>query len=332
MGKKRIIKWIFLSIILVLLAVGITKYVGYHKFIKSFAAGMPPGKFSLHGPRLVVVKNNNIYVNDPYYNYRIQKFSLDGKLLRIIGGYENEDFKSLAISLFTIDHSGNIYIAADSKDKIIKKFDRNGNFLYTLKNESQEEINVTGMAVDSNDNLYIMDGKSRKMWIVKKGEDYINEFAKNEKFPKQVIAYSKQLAIDSKDNLLLTDNIILTDYHNSRIQKRDSQGRLLLTFGSLGENEGQFIYTSAIAIDNDNNIYVADRGNNRIQRFNSKGEFIEIIKMKLDRPSDIAVDSAGNLYVIDIERIDKKMGDITQLRKFDKQGNFLLKFGESSKK
>jgi len=38
-------------------------------------------------------------------------------------------------------------------------------------------------------------------------------------------------------------------------------------WGSYGTGPGQFIYPEAIAVDASGNVYVADQGNNRIQKF-----------------------------------------------------------------
>ena len=45
-------------------------------------------------------------------------------------------------------------------------------------------------------------------------------------------------------------------------------------FGSAGIGAGEFDVPAGIAVDSSSNIYVVDGANNRIQKFNSKGDFL----------------------------------------------------------
>src|SRR5918996_2670875 len=46
-------------------------------------------------------------------------------------------------------------------------------------------------------------------------------------------------------------------------------------FASYGEGDGQFVWPTAIALDPQGNVYVADEWLNRISVFNRDGEFIK---------------------------------------------------------
>jgi hypothetical protein len=48
----------------------------------------------------------------------------------------------------------------------------------------------------------------------------------------------------------------------------------LLQWGSVGSGNGQFGYPRGVAIDPSGNVYVADTGNDRIQKFNSSGMYL----------------------------------------------------------
>lgn len=86
--------------------------------------------------------------------------------------------------------------------------------------------------------------------------------------------------------------------------------------GSSGPNSTQLNNPKGILLDQDQNLYVADSKNNRIQRFclySSKGITIAgegAHGTQLNSPSDIAFDAAYNLYVVDtnnsrIERFER---------------------------
>ncbi|HYM25529.1 MAG TPA: peptidyl-alpha-hydroxyglycine alpha-amidating lyase family protein [Vicinamibacterales bacterium] len=94
------------------------------------------------------------------------------------------------------------------------------------------------------------------------------------------------VAWDSDDNIYVSDG-----YTNSRVAKFDKKGNWIKSWGSRGsggphadENPGQFNTPHNIGIDRQNNIYVADRGNRRIQVFDTDGKFLRM--MHISAPYD----------------------------------------------
>jgi NHL repeat len=104
--------------------------------------------------------------------------------------------------------------------------------------------------------------------------------------PVHVDGYFRQptdVAWDGDDNIYISDG-----YTNSRIAKYDKRGNWLKSWGSRGsggvhadENPGQFNTPHNIAVDRQNNVYVADRGNRRIQVFDSDGTFLRMIHLNV---------------------------------------------------
>src|SRR6266581_3288038 len=56
--------------------------------------------------------------------------------------------------------------------------------------------------------------------------------------------------------------------------KVDKDGNWVKSWGEPGDQPGQFNVPHSIAVDAQNNIYVADRGNRRIQVFDTNGKFL----------------------------------------------------------
>jgi sugar lactone lactonase YvrE len=89
------------------------------------------------------------------------------------------------------------------------------------------------------------------------------------------------------------------------------------TFGSSGSGAGQLQNPTGMASDQrSGNVYVADSGNNRIEKFGPTGNFIATLgDGQLSSPNSVATSSTGKVYV----------GDSGNQRvvKFDADGHFL---------
>jgi hypothetical protein len=73
-------------------------------------------------------------------------------------------------------------------------------------------------------------------------------------------------------------NVYVFDQGAGKVLVFDANGAAVRNFGSPGTADGQFSTSSgymvhAIAVDGDKNVYVADYGNHRIQKFNASGVF-----------------------------------------------------------
>jgi 6-bladed beta-propeller len=87
------------------------------------------------------------------------------------------------------------------------------------------------------------------------------------------------MAWDSNDNLYISDG-----YINSRVAKYDRDGNWIGSWGEPGSAPGQFNTLHSIAIDSQNRIYVADRGNVRIQVLDTSGKLLNTIKIDMPPP------------------------------------------------
>jgi hypothetical protein len=84
------------------------------------------------------------------------------------------------------------------------------------------------------------------------------------------------VAWDSKGNIYITDG-----YINSRVAKLDKNGNWVKSWGEFGKGQGQFSTPHSIAIDRNDNIYVGDRGNQRVQVFDTDGKFLRMFAVEV---------------------------------------------------
>lgn len=87
------------------------------------------------------------------------------------------------------------------------------------------------------------------------------------------------MAWDAAGNTYISDG-----YINSRVAKIDKYGNWLKSWGEPGDGPGQFNTPHSIAVDAQGRVYVADRGNRRIQVFDSEGKFLH--QITIDVPVD----------------------------------------------
>ncbi len=122
----------------------------------------------------------------------------------------------------------------------------------------------------------------------------------------------------------------VTDTGNDRIQKFDGNGKFLMQFGRSGGtrapyNEGEFKTPSAITVDSEGNIWVADTGCHRIQKFDPDGDFILEFgsegwgQEKFYWPEGIIAEAMGTILVVDTNN--------HVIKRYDDEGEFLLGFG-----
>ena len=85
----------------------------------------------------------------------------------------------------------------------------------------------------------------------------------------------------------------------SRISVFTKDGKYLRSFGRFGSGPGEFRLVHDLAMDGQGRLFVADRGNMRIQILDQDGRFIEEWK-QFSRPSGVSIRD-GMIYVADSE-------------------------------
>ena len=181
---------------------------------------------------------------------QLLEFDNKGKFVREIG--KNLYAWSFAHTV-KVDPNDNIWVTDKGSDMVIK-FDPDGrvNMVFGRKQEASDE--ETGPVKHPKPPLPPDDGRFRQVTDV---------------------------AWDRAGDAFISDG-----YTNSRVAKFDKHGNWITTWGSKGsggahadENPGQFNTPHNIGVDRQNNIYVADRGNRRIQVFNTDGKFLRFIRL-----------------------------------------------------
>ena len=116
-------------------------------------------------------------------------------------------------------------------------------------------------------------------------------------------------------------------YDNSRVVKFSATGEFLFDWGKKGSGPGEFNLVHAVALGAQGRVYIADRGNARIQVFTSEGKFLAEWKSEaLGRPWALATGADGFLYVVDGGDLKLTPPDRAHILKVDPTGKVLAQW------
>jgi streptogramin lyase len=286
-------------------------------FLLSFGGeGTTNGKFETVGG-IVADSGNNIYISDTNNN-RVQKFDANGNYLMQWGSMGSADGKFHQPTTITCDSTDNIYVF-DSLNYRVEKFDSNGTFLTKWGSSGTGDGkfgSASGMAVDSSNNIYVLDSSNHRVQEFTSTGDFLAKWGS--------FLYPASIVIDSSNYVYVSD---LDD----SIQKFNTSGVLQTKWGTSGNNGADgtfrflFLYSAGLARDSANRIYTSDYLGNRVQVFDTSGNFLWQVGSEgtgngqMNAAVGMTVDSQGNIYVVE--------GYGHRVQKFDASGNFLAKWG-----
>jgi hypothetical protein len=181
---------------------------------------------------------------------QLLEFDADGKFLREIG--HNLYAWSFAHAV-KVDKQDNIWVTDKGSDMVIK-FNPEGRVVMVFGRKQEASDEGTGPLKHVKPPLPAVDGMFRQVTDV---------------------------AWDTAGNAFISDG-----YINSRIAKVDKDGNWLKSWGDPGDQPGQFNVPHSIAVDAVGNVYVADRGNRRIQVFDGDGKFLRQMTIGVPAPPD----------------------------------------------
>src|SRR5688500_12090409 len=92
---------------------------------------------------------------------------------------------------------------------------------------------------------------------------------------------------------LANGDILVAEGHNNttmshRIARFSSDGKYLSSFGKRGTGDGEFLQPHGLALDSQGRLFVADRGNNRVQVVTTDGKFVASWP-QFSRPSGVFI-------------------------------------------
>ncbi|KZE78593.1 hypothetical protein AV654_02245 [Paenibacillus elgii] len=216
----------------------------------------------------------------------------------------------------TVDGSGNLYVADTSNNRIQKLTAATGMWSEWGKGSGAfgtrlgEFANPTSVTLDRSGNMYVADAGNDRIQKLTVATGVWSEWKSSDGRPGIRLGEFKSpkgVAVDS------SGNIYVADTGNHRIQKLTAATGVWSEWkksgGGAGTVLGEFNGPARVSVDGNDNIYVADTGNHRIQKltaatgvwseWKSSGGGAGSGLGEFSTPSEVAIDGSGNIYVAD---------------------------------
>ena len=212
-----------------------------------------------------------------------------------------------------------------------------GEYIYTLAESwtklpiGESLVDVTGISIDSNDNVYVFNRSKRPMIVFDRDGN-------------EVGSWGAGLFKRPHGSCMTPDgNIFATDDSGHVVYKFTKKGELLMTLGnpdqpsdtgyrlgldiferlsSIKKSAGPFNLPTGVALSSKGDIFISDGyGNARVHRFNPEGKLLQSWgepgpgKGQFRLPHNIWIDKKDNIWIADREN--------HRVQIFDIEGNFL---------
>ena len=227
-----------------------------------------------------------------------------------------------------LDGAGNVYVVEDGIDRI-KKFrllpplgpemsaanvaaaeapkTSAADLLWKTSGGPDTPLSYPGhLAIDPDGNLWVPDTDNSRFQIFSPDGAFLEAWGDPGSGEGQFDFHLE--AGDWRDGEAAFDeagNIYVADFANRRIQKFAPDRSFLLSWGSQGNADGQFLAPQSIAVDGQGRVYVADGERNDVQVFDGEGNYLATFggfglgegQFYFYCGSGLAIDPAGNLWV-----------------------------------
>ena len=173
------------------------------------------------------------------------------------------------ISAVTADQKGNVYVIhrPASGDPIVV-LDAKGAF---VRSWGKGMFKIPhGIRIDSAGNVWTLDANTSMVFkFTPEGKQLLEINVGDVPDLTRDFCGITDIAFAKNGHVFISDG-----YCNGRVLEYDAAGKKLKEFGKKGTGPGEFNTVHSIAMGPDDNLYVADRENGRLQKFDQTGKFL----------------------------------------------------------
>jgi uncharacterized protein (TIGR03437 family) len=308
--------------------------------------GGPANQAQLYLPYAAAFTGGNLYIADQVNN--VVRIVTNGNINTLAGtgaaGFLGDGKAANQAELYNptgivVDSKGNVYVS-DTRNQLVRLISTAG-VISTFAGNTIEGAGISGdsgtavsaqldypsgLALDSNNNLYIADSANNKIRIVSQATgNPINTFAGNlfgdfagDGGPAidAELNNPEGVAVDAAGNVYIADTL----NHRIRMVTPDGNIHTVAGNGNAGRSgdggqalDAELNHPEGVAVDAAGNIYIADTFNQRIRMVLPNGRIFTIagsvagytgdggaaVSATFTFPTSVFVDSQGNVYVTD---------------------------------
>ncbi|MGB9668820.1 MAG: NHL repeat-containing protein, partial [Anaerolineales bacterium] len=216
---------------------------------------------------IAIDQDGFIYVADTW-NHRIQKFSAEGKFVKMWGYFGQGESPTAFWGPrdIAIDNQNRLFIS-DTGNKRIVVFDSEGNYLSSFGQAGMqpgEFDEPVGLAFAPNGQLYVADTWNQRVQVFSIDENLNFSFVTSW----DIYGWYGQ-SLDNKPYIAIDQNnhVFITDPEAYRILEFTGEGNFIRYFGDFSQGADGFNLPTSIAIDQNGGLWISDTGNNRIMHF-----------------------------------------------------------------
>lgn len=208
------------------------------------------------------------------------------------GGLGTEPGRFIEPSSVELDSTG-VVIVAGHEDRV-QRFDQDGNLIAIFGEPGAGDGQFNhphGLAVDRarGDLVYVGDQENGRLQVFTREGEFIRQWGDDG------FQHIHDVGIDPS-----TGDVFVGDVELSTVRKFSPTGEILFQLGGPGTGPGEFDVVWGISTDSDGNVYIADTGNQRIQKLDRNGSFLDAwTDVPMMKPTGVFVDATDTVYVCD---------------------------------
>ncbi len=226
------------------------------------------GRFAMpHG--LAVDDQDNVWVTDVAL-HQVFKFTRDGVLLLTLGerGVPGEDSSHFNRPTdVAVAPDGSFYVSDGYRNSRVVRFAKDGRYLFSWGRRGSgpgEFHEPHGIALDAAGRVYVADRRNARVQVFDSAGRFVAEW----KGPDLGRPWAVRVGNNGDVHVVDGGDQPAAPPDRARVLTLTRQGRIIDSFGSFGNYDGQFVWPHAIAVAADGAIYVGDVSTGmRVQKF-----------------------------------------------------------------